>query len=149
GGPALASHPALAWNGAVHIALWQEVTVSPAARRVRATSVGADGTVLAATVNATTGTSDDTPVAAALGANVLVVFKSSRTGTANIFSARLTATLALPTPARLDASDVALSPTSSRQDRPAVAASATNWLAAWEDGRNDVQNGSSIDIFGT
>jgi hypothetical protein len=143
---AVASHPAVAWNGALHIVLWSELT-GVSTRRVMGATIDNGGAVRASVAAVSGGTTDDQPATAAKGANALVVFRSTRAGNADIYAVRVTAALPAGTITRLDASDFALVSQTDPQESPAVAASGSAWLAAWQDDRNRATTGA--DIYGS
>ncbi len=144
---AVATHPAVAWNGALHIVVWSELTSGPTVRRVMGATLDNSGNVRASVAAVSGGTTDDQPAVAALGANALVVFRTSRSGNEDIDGVRVTAALPSGVITRLDAADFALVSNTSPQSDPAVAASGAAWLAAWQDDRN--LNTTGADIYGT
>ncbi|MEP7028304.1 MAG: hypothetical protein ABI960_06895, partial [Candidatus Eisenbacteria bacterium] len=144
---AVASHPAVAWNGAVHIVVWSELTTGPTVRRVMGATIDNSGNVRASVAAVTGSTSDDQPAIAALGANALVVFRTARGGNDDIDAVRVTAALPGGVITRLDALDFALVAQAASQRDPAVASSGGAWLAAWQDERN--LNTTGADIYGT
>ena len=120
-----ASHAGVAWNGALWIVVWQEVTTggSGTVSHVVGATLDAGGNVLAGVANVSGATSDGAPAIAALGANALVAFTSGRSGHVDAYAVRVTAALPGGAITRLDASDLALSTNAAPQAEPAVAAS--------------------------
>jgi hypothetical protein len=137
-----ASHPGVAWNGALHIVVWAETVAN--VNKIHGATVDDGGTVVAAGTPLSLGVSDVQPAIAAAGANALVVFKTSRAGNEDIDAFRVTAALPAGTITRLDVADVALVAQTDPQESPAVAANGTAWLAAWEDLRDRASNSSDI-----
>jgi hypothetical protein len=138
-GGSTASHPALAWNGSVHVAVWAELAAGVS--KVFAASIDDNGSVLAAGAALSLGTSDAAPAIAALGSDALVTFDAG----SDIHGVRVKAALPLGAIVRLDALDLVIVSEANGQSESAVAASGSNWLVAWEDGRN----ANAIDIRGT
>jgi hypothetical protein len=138
----VASHPSLAWNGALHIAVWSESAAGQ--QKVLSATLDNNGTVKASAAALTLGVTDDQPSIAHLGVNALVVFRTRRAGNDDIDGVRVTAALPSGTVTRLDATDFALVSQTDGQESPAVAASGTAWLAAWQDNRNHATSGTDI-----
>ncbi|MGH7724471.1 MAG: lamin tail domain-containing protein [Candidatus Eiseniibacteriota bacterium] len=144
------SHPALAWDGARHLAVWElDQSSTVAVTRIAGTTIESNGTVNGPGAVISLSTSDTEPVLATAGATALLAFSSQRDGNGNVYAVRLTGASSGTLLTRLDALDVNLTAGDPAKQGPAAVASAAGggWLVAWEDGRNQPTSGS--DIFGT
>jgi phosphoribosylformylglycinamidine (FGAM) synthase PurS component len=128
-------HPAIAFDGANFLVTWDDERRAPS--DIFAARVTPQGTVLDPTGIAvsTAAQTQESPAVAFDGDNFLVVWEDYRShSTYNIYAARVTSSGAV-----LDTGGIAVSTAGGNQGSPAVAFDGVNFLAAWNDGRNDQQ----------
>lgn len=144
--------PAVAYNGADYLVLWQDQGVG--VRDIYGARVSRQGVVLDAggfAVSTATGT-QQLPTAASDGDNFLIIWSDSRNGDRDIYGARVSATGTV-----LDTAGMAICAAPGAQDNPAVEYDGENFLVVWEDQRNGeydlygarvTPQGAILDTFG-
>ncbi|MFH1313835.1 MAG: hypothetical protein ABIJ00_11505 [Candidatus Eisenbacteria bacterium] len=135
------SHPELAFDGGNYLAVWHEWR-SATGYDIRGVRVAADGTVLdpgGIVISART-TDELDPAVSFDGTNYLVVWQDERSGSFDIYAARIDIDGNV-----LNPSGIALSATADQEEYPAVAFDGTNYFVSWQDNRNGIYT----DIYGT
>lgn len=137
--------PAAAGLGSAHAVVWRSGDLGYAIYGALIASDGSFDVSPGILSQPGSGVTDASPAIAVRDTVALVAFTTNRNGNTDIYGLRFKRSNAGP-PAlvRLDATDVAISTGIARTDEPAVGASASAWLVAWEDGRNA---GTGIDIY--
>ena len=134
------SYPALAFDGENFLVAWADYRIS-SSWDIYGARVSRDGIVLDPTdiaISTATGTQSH-PVLACDGENCLVVWADRRSGSSDIYGARMT-----PTGAVLDTAGIAISTAADNQYFPALAFNSQDFLVVWEDKRD----GSFSEIYG-
>jgi hypothetical protein len=129
---------ALAFDGTNYLAVWSDTRSGTA--DIYGARITTGGTVLDASgfaVSTATGT-QTAPALAFGGSNYVAVWEDGRSGTANLYGARISTGGVVQ-----DASGIAISTATGRQGNPDVAYDGTNYLAVWEDYR-----AGAYDIYG-
>jgi hypothetical protein len=131
--------PAVAFDGTNFLVVWHDYR-GGAYPDIYGTRVTSDGTVLDPSgVAISTAVYDQVQPAVTFdGANFLVAWQDGRSGSYDIYGARVT-----PGGSVLDPSGIAVSRATGDQELPAVAFDGTNFLVVWED-----QRSVSSDIYG-
>ena len=132
-------YPDVAWDGSGYLVVWQDKRSG--GYDIYAARVSSTGTVLdPAGITISTATGDQLhPAVAFDGTNYLVVWQDYRSGSSDIYGARVATNGAL-----LDAGGVAISTATNAQEWPAIAFDGTSYLAVWQDKRG----GPYADIYG-
>lgn len=123
--------PAAAANGDNYLVVWRDTRQTG----IYGTLVTPDGRVSVTNGFPVSGAANDqyTPAAAALGTNYLVVWQDYRRATSPQYHSDIYGTRVTGNGVVLDPSGLAVCSRTNSQFSPAVAASGTNWLVAWED----------------
>ncbi|HET8539400.1 MAG TPA: Ig-like domain-containing protein [Anaeromyxobacter sp.] len=132
--------PAVAWNGASWLVVWEE-SESLTYQDIFGKRVGGTGAVLdAAPISISAGTrNEQDPALACDGTGCLVTWLDYRDATSDIYGARVSGAGAL-----LDPSGFAISNTTSNQFNPAVAWDGTDYLVVW----TGYRSGTGYDVYG-
>jgi hypothetical protein len=138
--PELQDFSALAFDGTNYLVAWSSGHF-PA--DIYAARVTPSGTVLdpGGIAVSTAAGEQNVPAVAFDGANSLVVWEDGRNATYDVYGARVS-----PAGAVLDPAGVAVSSAPGTQWAPKLAFDGTNYLVAWQDGRNG--DGSTADVYG-
>ena len=140
-GPSAQADPAVAFDGTNYLVVWEDSRHG--APDIFGARVTPSGTVLdrrGFAVASQEFTDQRSPVVDFDGTNFLVVWEDGRSGTQDIFGARVT-----PDGSVLDAgSPLTISDAAGDQTSPAIAFNGTNHLVVW----SDFRNGSTSDIRG-
>lgn len=132
------SAPALASNGKITLAVWQEKNAPD--YDIHGARLDETGKVLDHLIFASATGDQANPAVACNGTDFLVVWADQRSGTgADIYGARITAGGVV-----LDPQGIAICTAPLNQQQPAVASDGANYLVVWQDSRNQ----SSVNIFG-
>ncbi|MCX6842733.1 MAG: hypothetical protein NTX53_10670, partial [candidate division WOR-3 bacterium] len=138
-GPALydQGEPAIAFDGANFLVVWTDYRSSSDIYGARVTP---QGTVLDPGGIVISEAADDqsSPAIAFDGTDFLVVWTDERSGSSDVYGARVT-----PQGAVLDSSGIAISPMAGNQYFPSLVFVGTNFLVVWSDGR-----AGNSDIYG-
>jgi len=131
-------YPAVAHGGTNCLVVWQDYRNN--AYDIYAARVGADGSVLdpAGLVISTASGPQEYPDVASNGTTYLVVWQDKRSGSYDIYAARVTSAGTL-----LDPGGIPVSTATGDQLHPAVVFDGTNYLIVWEDYRS-----GNYDIYG-
>ena len=132
--------PALAFDGTNYLVTWEDNRAGSS--DIYGARVSPAGTVIDPSGIAISSATNDQRAAAVAfdGTNYLVAWEDSRSGSYDIYGARVS-----PAGVVLDPSGIAVSTASSHQQAPSLAFDGGNYFAAWE----DVRSGSSFDIYGS
>ncbi len=133
------AEPAMAFDGSNYLVVWHEWREGTL-YDIRATRVSPAGTVLdPAGIGVCTHSSDAMyPAVAFDGSNYLIAWQDYRSGTSDIYAARVT-----PAGVVLSPGNFPVSTAADRQERPALAFNGTRYLAVWQDRRS-----GGFDIYG-
>lgn len=134
------SVPSVAWDGANHVVVWQDLR-AVATWGIYAARVSPAGALQDATgIAISTSANCYSPAVSSNGTNSLIVWEDFRSGNPDVYGARLS-----PAGALLDASGIAISRGAPFFERyPAVANGGSDYLVAWQDDRG----GAGYDIYG-
>jgi hypothetical protein len=138
--PGLQDFSALAFDGTNYLVVWMSGHYPADIYAARVTPAG---TVLdpdGIPVSTATG-EQGLPAVAFDGENYLVAWEDGRNPNSDVYGARVT-----PTGTVLDPAGVAISSTAGAQWAPKLSFDGTNYLVAWQDGRNG--DGSTFDVYG-
>lgn len=131
--------PAVAFDGTNYVVAWADARSGQ--YDIYAARVATDGRVLdPAGIAVTTATGiQHEPDVAGSGGNSLIVWRDERSGTPDIYAARLAATGSV-----LDGAGIAVSTAANSQRAPAVASAGAGFLVAWQDDRTTA---SDFDVY--
>ncbi len=131
-------YPAAAFGGTNYLVVWQDYRNN--AYDIYGARVGADGSVLdPAGIGVSTATSpQEYPAVASDGVNFIVVWEDKRSGSYDIYAARVS-----PGGSVLDPVGIPISTATGDQVHPAIAFDGTNCMVVWQDLR-----GINYDIYG-
>jgi len=139
-GAQVSVYPAVAWDGANCLVVWQS-GITSGFSDIRGARVSPAGTVLD-TAGIAVSTADSAQVSPAVafdGANYLVVWEDERSGpAADIYGARVSTAGSV-----LDPAGIVVSPADLWQGAPSVAFDGTNYLIAWD----DLRGSASTDVY--
>ena len=133
------TYPAIAFDGTNYLVVWTDGRSG--SQDIYGVRVDTSGTVLDPSGILISTADDDQrcPSIAFDGTNYLVVWTDERSGSADIYGARVT-----PSGDVLDTAGIPISTATDWQYSPSIAFDGTNYLVVWEDYRN----GSDYDIYG-
>jgi hypothetical protein len=137
--------PAVASDGINYLVVWEEARSGGYSTDIYGMRIDASGRQLdddAIAISTSTGSQNYPAVAFDNDSTYLVVWQDDRSGTNDIYGARVTASGNV-----LDPPGIAISTATSRQQFPSVAADGTNFLVVWSDERGG--SSSTDDIYGT
>jgi hypothetical protein len=137
--------PAVASDGTNYLVVWEEARSGGYSTDIYGMRIDASGRQLdddAIAISTSTGSQNYPAVAFDNDSTYLVVWQDDRSGTNDIYGARVTASGNV-----LDPPGIAISTATSRQQFPSVAADGTNFLVVWSDERGGSPSGD--DIYGT
>ncbi len=134
--------PSVAWSGSSYLLVWEDTRATDGTSNILGVRLSSTGTVLDSpplTISGAAGSQEAPDVAWLSAANLfLVTWTDRRSGTADIYGARVS-----PTGLVHDPAGFAISTAANAQRDPAVASDGTAGLVVWTDERDGGQN-----IFG-
>lgn len=133
------SSAAVSYNGTNWFVVWAEGYGGPS--DIEGARVSSTGTVLDSSgiIISVVASMQTHPAASYDGRNWLVVWQETRSGSADIYGAKVSSDGSV-----LDSRAIAISTATGDQTLPAVSHDGANWLVVWQDKRN----GSNTDIYG-
>ena len=131
--------PAVTFDGTAFLVVWQDLRSGPG--DIYGARVSTAGAVLSSTpivISAATG-EQSTPAVASSGSGSLVAWRDVRSGTADVYGARVNTSGSV-----LDASGIPISTAAGVQEDPAVTFDGTRFVVVWEDARSAARR----DVYG-